>query len=220
MTPPLRIAALISGGGRTLLNIADEIDRGRLDAEIVLVIASRADAAGAEHARARGFDVRVVPRERMEHLDDLIEQWLREKHVDLVCLCGYLRLLRITPWLEGRVMNIHPALLPDFGGKRMYGRRVHQAVLDSGRTESGCTAHFVDAEYDRGPVILQRKVPVLPGDDAESLAARVFEQECIAYPQAIRLFAEGRLRIIEGKVEVLGDGKESRRRSRSGSRSP
>jgi phosphoribosylglycinamide formyltransferase 1 len=198
----LRIAALISGGGRTLMNIADHIDRGRLPAEIVLVIASRAGAPGVELARARGFDVRVAPRDQVDHIDDLIDRWLGEKDVDLVCLCGYLRLLPMHSRLVGRVMNIHPGPLPDFGGKGMFGKRVHRAVLAAGLAETACTVHFVDAEYDHGPVILQRKVPVLPDDDVETLAARVFEQECIAYPEAIRLFAEGRLRLAGDVVEI------------------
>ena len=100
-------------------------------------------------------------------------------------------------------MNIHPGLLPRFGGRGMWGDRVHRAVLEAGETQSGCTVHFADNEYDKGPVILRRTVPVLPGDTVDTLAARVFEQECVAYPEAIRLFAEGRLRIEKDRVSVL-----------------
>jgi len=205
MSAPLRIGALISGGGRTLLNIADRIDAGSLDAEIAVVISSRAGAAGVDRARERGFTVHVADRDSFETadaIDDAITRWLADADVDLVCACGYLRLLRIDPRFEGRVMNMHPALLPDFGGKGMYGAHVHRAVLAAGRSYSGCTVHFADDRYDHGPVILQRACPVLETDDVNTLAARVFEQECIAYPEAIRLFAQGRLTVRGGRVEV------------------
>ncbi len=202
MTPPLRIGALLSGGGRTLLNIADHINDGRLDAEVAVVITSRESIAGVDRARKRGFDVRIARKRDFDtegQLHDAITAWLIEKQVDLVCLCGYLRLFRIDGPFIGRVMNIHPALLPDFGGKGMYGDHVHRAVLDAGRAESGCTVHMVDELYDHGPIIIQRQCPVLPDDDADSLAARVFEQECIAYPEAINMFIDGRIPSTNGE---------------------
>jgi len=213
MTRRLRIGALISGGGRTVLNIADEIDAGRLDAEVALVIASREKIAGVERARSRGFEVRIARKRDFTSEDamhDAITAWLLETRVDLVCLCGYLRMFRIDEPFVGRVMNIHPALLPEFGGKGMYGERVHAAVLAAGRAESGCTVHFVDEQYDHGPIIVQRRCPVLGDDDVDALAARVFEQECIAYPEAIRLFAEDRLRIRGGHVEVVPRPRQER----------
>ncbi|HTW95674.1 MAG TPA: formyltransferase family protein, partial [Tepidisphaeraceae bacterium] len=118
---------------------------------------------------------------------------------ELVCLAGWLSLLKIPMKWSGRVMNIHPALLPSFGGAGMYGKKVHQAVLDHGCKVSGCTVHFVDEAYDAGPIILQRVCPVMEGDTAETLAHRVFEEEKIAYPEAIQLYQEGRL-VIEGRV--------------------
>ena len=121
---------------------------------------------------------------------------------DLVVLAGWLCLLEIPPKYAGRVMNIHPALLPSFGGKGMFGRRVHEAVIAHGCKVSGCTVHFVDAEYDSGPIIAQRTCPVLDDDTPESLAHRVFEEEKIAYPDAIRLFAQGRLTIEGRQVRV------------------
>lgn len=205
MSAPLRLGALISGGGRTLTNIADRIDAGALDAEIAVVISSRADAAGVERARQRGFEVRIADRNSPgapNDLDEAITTWMADAGVDLVCACGYLRLLRIDPPLEGRVMNIHPALLPDFGGKGMYGEHVHRAVLAAGRSYSGCTVHFADDRYDHGPVILQRACPVFETDDVETLAARVFAEECIAYPEAIGLYAHGRLTVRQGRVEI------------------
>ena len=204
MSGPLRIGALISGGGRTLLNIADTIDAGTLAAEVAVVISSRHDAAGVDRARARGFEVRVAARVDFATEDDLhdaIDAWLREAGVDLVCACGYLRLIRVEAWLVGRALNIHPALLPDFGGPGMYGLRVHRAVLDARRSESGCTVHFIDEAYDHGPTIVQRRCPVLREDTPETLAARVFEQECLAYPEGIRLLIERRVRLVGDRVE-------------------
>lgn len=205
-TPPIRIAALISGGGRTLMNIADRIDDGTLKATIDLVISSSGNATGVQKSRARGFNTLVVlgkdyPNESAMH--DAITRQLSERRIDLVCLCGYLRKFRVDEPFRGRVINIHPALLPDFGGKGMHGEHVHRAVLAAHRRESGCTVHFVHDEYDTGPVILQRKVPVLLGDDVHTLAARVFEQECIAYPQAIAFFQQGRLRDDGSFVTIL-----------------
>lgn len=203
---PLRLAGLLSGGGRTLLNLADRIDDGTLPASIELVIASRADAPGVDRAKERGFDVRIAELREFNSEDamhDAITTWLREAKIDLVCLCGYLRWMRIDPPFQDRVINIHPALLPKFGGKDMYGPRVHRAVLAAGETETGCTVHFVDEEYDHGPTILQRMSPVLPDDDENTLAARVFAEECIAYPEAIRLIAEGRVKHRGSHVEIL-----------------
>jgi phosphoribosylglycinamide formyltransferase-1 len=192
--PPrrLRLACLISGGGRTMLNLADRIDDGSLPASIELVIASRRDIAGYEKSKARGLETQVVARRDVagdEAMHERISQLLREKRIDLVCLCGYLRWFRVDPDFRGRVINIHPALLPDFGGPGMHGHRVHEAVLAAKNAVSGCTVHYVDEQYDHGRIILQRRCPVLPGDTPDSLAARVFQQECIAYPEAIRTLA-------------------------------
>ncbi len=177
-----RLALLISGGGRTALNIHDEIQNGRLDAEVAVVVASR-ECAGAKRCRERGLSVIV---ERGVIREDRLCEILRENDVDLVCLAGYLKLLPIPPGWEDRVLNIHPALLPKFGGPGMYGDRVHRAVIETGESVSGCTVHVCDGEFDRGQIVLQRECPVMPGDSPETLAARVFEQECIAYPEAIR----------------------------------
>ncbi|MHC5023674.1 MAG: phosphoribosylglycinamide formyltransferase [Planctomycetota bacterium] len=205
MPDRLRLGALISGGGRTLLNLVDRIEAGSLPATVAVVIASRGDAAGVERARQRGLDVHVVRRRDFESEDamhDAITRRLVQARVDLVCLCGYLRWFRIDPPFAGRVINIHPALLPEFGGQGMHGLHVHRAVLAAGRTESGCTIHFVDEEYDHGPIILQRTCPVRPDDDEHTLAARVFEQECQAYPEAIALFAAGRLGLERGRAVI------------------
>ena len=174
-----------------MLNLADEIDGGRIPARITSVIAHRESLPGVERCRKRGLPVRIVPPEPSMDLDDRIDHCLAECGAELVCLCGYLRHFRVGGRWAGRTINIHPALLPDFGGKGMYGQHVHRAVIASGRRESGCTVHFVDELYDHGPTILQKRCEVTPEDDPDTLAARVFELECDAFPEAL-------VRVIEG----------------------
>jgi formyltetrahydrofolate-dependent phosphoribosylglycinamide formyltransferase len=201
----LRLAALLSGGGRTILNLLDRIEAGELDAELVAAVASR-DCPGAGRLRERGLDVQVVPYRDMPDAgaySAAINEALDAAEPDLVVMGGFLSFWRIPERYDGRVMNIHPALLPGFGGKGLYGERVHEAVLSAGCKVSGCTVHFASNAYDAGPIIVQRCVEVREGDTPETLAARVFEQECEAYPEAVRLFAEGRLRIDGDVVRVL-----------------
>ncbi len=184
-----RLLVLIHGRGRarTLRNLAERIARGELRAEIALVLATH-DAEAAAIARDE-LGLRVL--HRPGNLDaHTLDHLAREERIDLVVLAGYLRLLEIPPGLEGRVVNIHPALLPDFGGPGMYGDRVHAAVLAAasapgGPAESGCTVHLCDNTYDTGPVLAQARVPILPGDTPQTLAARVFEAECGLYPRVI-----------------------------------
>ena len=185
--PPIRLAVLISGSGTTLQNFIDQIAAGELNATIAMVVASRAGIGGIDRARRAGLPCQISTD------SGFIFTQCDSARVDLVCLAGWLKLLTIPPRYLGRVMNIHPALLPDFGGRGMYGMRVHQAVLASGVKTSGCTVHFVDDQYDHGPIILQRNCPVEPNDTPQTLAHRVFEEEKIAYPAAIRLFQEGRI---------------------------
>lgn len=180
---------MLSGSGRTLANLLEHIAQGRLTASVALVIASR-ECAGAERARAAGIPTLVIPGNiPPANLDHLLTQ----HRIDLVVLAGYLRLIAVPEAWRGRILNIHPALLPEFGGPGMYGDRVHQAVLDRGRRESGCTVHIVDDRYDSGPIIAQTRVPVLPGDTAAALAARVFEAECRLYPAALQQVLAGRV---------------------------
>ena len=200
----LRLVTNFSGGGRTILNLLDEIDAGRLDATVVRGVTNR-DCAGIERLRARGVEVVEVPWVKGTTADEYASRiWpvIEEAEPDLVLNCGFLRLLLVPAAWEGRIMNIHPSLLPKYGGKGMYGNHVHKAVLENGDAESGCTVHFVTSEYDTGPVILQERVPVLPGDTVDELATRVFRQECVAYPEAIRLYQQGRLKIEDGKVTI------------------
>ena len=182
------IAVLFSGGGRTVLNVLDSIERGELDATIDLAIASRDEIAGIDRIVDRGIDVAIArtSQEPIATGDKRVQQWLRDYRPDLVCLCGYLRLLEIEPWMEGRVLNIHPSLLPKFGGKGMYGMHVHRAVIDSGENETGCTVHFVDELYDHGETILHLTCPVNEHDTPQCIADKVFSLECEAYPLAIQ----------------------------------
>ena len=201
----IRLGALISGGGTTLMNILEYINKGRLNAEVAVVISSRATVAGVERAKAAGLDVKIIRKKDHPDVDEFskrVEEELVAANVDLVVQGGWLCLWKIPARYENRVMNIHPALLPSFGGKGMWGHHVHEAVLAAGCKISGCTVHFCTNEYDKGPIIVQRSCPVKDDDSPETLAARVFEQECIAYPQAIKLFAENKLLVQNGKVKI------------------
>lgn len=183
-----RLAVLISGGGTTMVNLAQRIRDGRLDASIAVVIASREDAPGLRRAAELNLPAMAVGRagyDSPEAFSKAVFQLARDAGADLVCLAGFLSLLTIPDDFAGRVINIHPALLPSFGGPGMYGRRVHEAVLAAGCRVSGCTVHLADQTYDTGPILVQRCCPVLDDDTPETLAARVFEEECEAYPEAI-----------------------------------
>jgi formyltetrahydrofolate-dependent phosphoribosylglycinamide formyltransferase len=204
--PPIRLAVLVSGGGTTLQNLLDRCRDGRLHARVVQVISSHAGVFALERARQAGIPSAVVSRKEAGSAAEFsrrIFDLCRGARADLVCMAGFLQLLPIPDDFLGRVMNIHPALIPAFCGKGFYGPRVHEAVLAAGVKMTGCTVHFADNQYDHGPIILQRPVPVLDEDTPDTLAARVFKEECEAYPEAIRLFAEGRLRIEGRRVRVV-----------------
>ena len=205
MDEPIRLAVLLSGSGTTLQNFLDRITDGRLRARIVMVVSSKADAFGLERAKKAGIPTAIVERKKctsVEEFSQKIFDHCREAKAELVCMAGFLQLIRVPDDFLGRVMNIHPALIPAFCGKGFYGHHVHEAVLAAGVKLSGCTVHFADNEYDHGPIIFQRAVPVLDQDTPDTLAARIFEQECEAYPEAIRLFGERRLRIEGRKVSI------------------
>lgn len=190
----LRLAVLVSGGGTTLANLIERVRDGRLRrVRIVLVISSRSTAAACEIARGAGLPLRVVRRGDfgdIETFSAALAAALDEARPDLVAMAGFLCLWRIPPRYAGRVLNIHPALLPRYGGKGMYGRHVHAAVLAAGERESGCTVHLADDEYDHGPIVAQRRVPVLPDDDVAALSARVTAAERELYPEVIQQVAE------------------------------
>ncbi len=185
------IAVLFSGGGRTVLNLLNQIEAGNLDANISLAIASKDGLVGIDRLTERGLDVAIARRvdEPYELGDMRTIAWLDDVRPSLICLCGYLRLLNMQPWMEGRVLNIHPALLPKHGGKGMFGLHVHESVINSGDLQSGCTVHFVDEQYDHGETIVQRTCNVVASETPQSLADKVFQLECTAYVEAINKVA-------------------------------
>lgn len=176
-----RVGVLLSGSGRTLQNFLDQIEDGRLHASVAGVCSDRDDAFGLQRAMDHGIETRTLCD------PSNIWSWVGELACDLVLLCGYVKLLPIISEFEGRVLNIHPSLLPDFGGKGMYGEHVHAAVLAAGKQESGCTVHLCNNHFDDGRILVQARVPVLAGDTPASLGARVFEAERDAYPAAINM---------------------------------
>jgi len=206
MADPVRLAVLLSGGGTTLENLFARIEEGSLDAEVAVVIATRPDAYGLVRAANHGVEHLVLERKTFKSAAEFsaaLNAKLDEYGVDLVCLAGFMVIWKMSDRYLGRVMNIHPALIPAFCGRGYYGHFVHDAVLEYGAKVSGCTVHFADRVYDHGPVIVQKTVPVLDDDTPETLAGRVFEKECEAYPEAIQLFAEGRLKIEGRRVRIL-----------------
>jgi len=202
----LNLAILISGSGTTLQNLIDKINDKTLNARIRIVISSAPDTYGIKRAEQNNIPVAIIQRKgfnNSEIFSNTIIKEIEKYSVDLIILAGFLHLFKIPDKYTGKVMNIHPGLIPAFCGKGYYGHHVHEAVIESGVKVSGCTVHFVDNEYDCGPIIIQRVVPVHEDDSPNTLAQRVFKEECIAYPEAINLFAEGRLKIEGRKVRIL-----------------
>lgn len=199
MTQSKKLGILLSGRGSNFEAIADSIQAGRLDAEIVIVISNRADAPGLESARQRGLNTRLIPskgRVREEHDAEVVAA-LQEAHVDLVCLAGYMRLLspEFIHAFPDRILNIHPSLLPAFPGMD-----AQKQALEYGVKVSGCTVHFVDEHLDHGAIILQKTVPVLESDDVHSLSARILEQEHISYTEALQLLTSSQCEVQGRKV--------------------
>jgi formyltetrahydrofolate-dependent phosphoribosylglycinamide formyltransferase len=189
----VRLAVLVSGGGTTLQNFLDRIADGRMDASVGVVISSNPAAYALDRARGAGIDTHVVRRrdfETQEAFSDAITAVLERYEFDLVALAGFTQRYVFPDRFEGRVLNVHPGLLPKYGGQGMWGHHVHEAVLAAGETESGCSVIIADHEYDHGPVVVEKKVPVLPDDTPDTLAARVFDAEREAYPAAIRLMVK------------------------------
>ncbi len=194
--PNKRLGILLSGRGTNFLAIADSVRQGRIPAHIAVVISNRAEATGIERARQLGLDARVIPskgRPREEH-DAEVVAVLREKQVDLVCLAGYMRLLSplFIRAFPNRILNIHPSLLPAFPGLE-----AQKQAIEYGAKVSGCTVHLVDEHLDHGPILVQKVVPVLEDDDEHTLAARILEQEHLAYTEAINM-------VLSGNYEVVG----------------
>ena len=207
---PIRIAVLVSGQGRgsNMQAIIDACGSGKINGEVTLVLGVKDDAPAME--RARGQDVNtmtIAPKEfpNVEAYDGAVFAALIESNIDLVCLAGYMRLLGADTirHFRNRIMNVHPALIPSFCGHGMFGHHVHEAVIERGVKCTGVTVHFVDEEYDRGPIILQVVVPVEDDDTADSLAARVLPMEHETYTTAISLFAAGRLKVEDRRTRIV-----------------
>lgn len=202
MIRKLRIGALASGGGSNLQAIIDRCADGSLDAEVALILSNNPDAGALERARAAGIPSLCIDHRTFasrEEFDQAVVAALQAAGVELVVLAGFMRIIS-APFLEafpGRIMNIHPALLPAFPGLH-----VQRKALEYGARFAGCTVHFVDGGVDTGPIIIQAVVPVLDQDTEATLSARILKQEHRIYPRAIQLFAEGRLRLVERRVLI------------------
>ena len=203
--PPIRLAVCASGGGTTLQNLIDRIKVKKLRAQIVQVVASRPRIGAIKRASDAGIPLALANRaaKTIHEYSRSIFDPIRHSKADLVVLGGFLSLIEIPTDYQGKVINIHPALIPAFCGKGYHGAAVHKAVIESGVKVSGCTVHFAEAAYDSGPIILQRTVDVREDDSAETLAARVFQAECQALPEAIAYYASGRLKVDGRRVRVL-----------------
>jgi phosphoribosylglycinamide formyltransferase 1 len=204
---PVRLAVLLSGEGTSLENLFEHIEAG-LPARIEVVLSSRSGAGGLARAERRGVPARAIPRRdhpSVTAFNDALHAALEGYEIELVALLGFLSPFEPRQRFAGRVINVHPALIPAFAGKGYYGHRVHEAVLEAGVKVTGATVHFADDEYDHGPIILQEAIAVREDDTAETLAQRVQALERRLVPEAIRLFAEGRL-TVEGRRVRIKDG--------------
>jgi phosphoribosylglycinamide formyltransferase 1 len=216
----LKLAVLISGSGRTLKNLIDLAAEGHLPIDIRLVISSSPTAGGLKFAEAVAIQAQIISRSDFPHggagseaFGDKVFSACREADVDYVAMAGFMKLAPLPDDFAGRVVNIHPSLIPSFCGHGMYGDHVHQAVLDAGVKVTGCTVHFVDNEYDHGPIIWQQPVPVFDDDTADTLGKRVFEVEKEAYPHVLKLLAAGRIKLENGRVTMLKGQRGERSRT-------
>jgi phosphoribosylglycinamide formyltransferase-1 len=208
MAREFRIGVLASGGGTDLQSVLDACGNGEIPGKVVVVVCNNPGAYCLERARKHGAEAVLVDhrgRKREQHEREVVEV-LRRSGVDLVVLAGYIRMF--TPYFigefRGKIINVHPALLPLFGGKGHHGLKVHEAVLAAGCKVSGCTVHFVDESIDGGPIIAQRCVPLREGDTPETLQARVLEEEHRLLPHVVGLIARGKVKLVDGKVSVEG----------------
>jgi formyltetrahydrofolate-dependent phosphoribosylglycinamide formyltransferase len=201
----INVAILLSGGGTTLQNILDLSATHQLDAKVVCVASSRTDAYGLTRAEKAGVPNQAFPRKGFDSVDSFgkaIWAYVDGFEPDLIVLAGFMSLLPVPQRYSGRIMNVHPALIPSFCGQGMYGHHVHQAVLEYGAKLSGVTVHFVDEQYDNGPIIAQSAVPVHENDTADSLAERIQAEERNLYPKVIQMYAEGRLKLVGRQVHI------------------
>jgi phosphoribosylglycinamide formyltransferase-1 len=206
----MNIAVFASGRGSNLMAILKAIEEGKLKARVVVVISNNSSAGALEIARSKGIDALHISRRQFssdrEYADKILSE-LRKRNVELVVLAGYMKKIpaEVVSEYRNRILNIHPALLPAFGGQGMYGINVHKAVIESGVKITGVTVHIVDEEYDHGPIVLQRAVEVKDDDTPETLAERVLKVEHEVYPEAIRLFVEGKVNVFGRKVIIKNE---------------
>lgn len=204
----MKLGILISGGGTTFLNLERRIREGKLAASIACVISSSGKAQGLTRAQELSYPTAAVVRSRYGDeaaFSAAIDAELRNHGAELVILAGFLKRYLPAPQFQGRTLNIHPSLIPAFCGHGYYGMKVHEGVWARGCKVSGCTIHLVDAEYDAGPIVLQRTVALVGEDTPEDIRRKVFEAECEAYPEAIQLFVEDRISIVDGRVLIRRD---------------
>ncbi|CUU04342.1 phosphoribosylglycinamide formyltransferase-1 [Candidatus Thermokryptus mobilis] len=206
----MNIAVFASGRGSNLMAILKAIEEGRLKARVVVVISNNSSSGALEIARSKGIDALHISRSQFssdrEYVDKILSE-LRKRNVELVVLAGYMKKIpaEVVSEYRNRILNIHPALLPSFGGQGMYGINVHKAVIESGVKITGVTVHIVDEEYDHGPIVLQKAVEVKDDDTPETLAERVLKVEHEVYPEAIRLFVEGKVNVFGRKVIIKNE---------------
>ena len=203
----MRLAVFASGGGSNFQSIVDAAESGALKAQVVLCVSDSPTAGALERAKRHEIPELILDPAEFSDEDvyaSLLQTKLTEFEIDFIALAGYMKMIpaQIVREFSGRMVNIHPALLPAFGGPGMYGNRVHQAVLKAGAAESGATVHLVDEEYDSGPIVLQESIPVRPEDTPELLAARVLKVEHRIYPRALALFAGNRIQ-IDGRIVTI-----------------
>lgn len=206
MTQSTRMLVMLSGGGTTLQNFIDLVEDGELPVTIVGVISSRRDVYGLVRAEKHGIPTTTVARKEFDTWEEFnqdICEAVESYQPDLIAMAGFMSLFRPPERYYGRILNIHPALIPAFCGKGLYGHHVHEAVIRTGVKVTGATVHFADEEYDHGPIIIQKPVEVLDEDTPESLAERVQAVEREIYPEAIRLFVAGRLHVEGRRVRIL-----------------
>ena len=202
-----KIAVFVSGGGSNFMAIHHQIKQGKIPGEIVLVISNNPNCGAIQFAEENSLPVLIINETRFPNphtLNELLTDTCLKAEINLICLAGYMKMLppSFVKQYENKILNIHPGLLPEFGGKGFFGKRVHKAVINSGKRESGATVHFVDEIYDHGPIILQKKVEVLESDTAESLAARILKLEHELFPEVVKAFCENKI-IMENNIPKI-----------------
>ena len=203
-----KIAVFVSGGGSNFMAIHHQIKQGKIPGEIVLVISNNPNCGAIQFAEENSIPVLIINETRYPNphtLNELLTDTCLKAEINLICLAGYMKMLppAFVKQYENKILNIHPGLLPEFGGKGFFGMRVHEAVINSGKRESGATVHFVDEIYDHGPIILQKKVEVLETDTAESLATRILKLEHELFPEVVKAFCENKIIMENNTPKIL-----------------